>query len=85
MAWYNRNPHVDRAKLLVSYNNHTNEWNIISDHIAPGGVLARSSKKKDLVKEAKKVAKHESVKPSKLIIENKNWSSQKDQRTHRYD
>lgn len=78
-----------RAVLRVSYDSNEQEWKLVSEQnirgVAPGGVVARSSTKKDIVREGRKTAKKKYVRPSKLVIENKNWSSHKDQRTHRYD
>lgn len=84
MGWYNRNQHVDRALLRVSYDSYREYWQVLSEHVAPGGVLSRHDTKKSAVKEARKVAKHRSVKPSKLIVEQKNWSGVEDEKVTEY-
>lgn len=75
-----RRANVDRAIIEVEYDNFREHWQIQSDHVAPGGILAKTETKEDAVDEAVKVAKN--VKPSKLKIWAKTGAKKTDTRMY---
>lgn len=87
MTHYKRNPdpNIERADIYVGYDNHRNHWKVFSNHVQPYGVLSKHDTKKSAVKEARKIAKSDSVRPSRLTVEQKNWSGVQDQEEYNYD
>lgn len=68
-----------RQKLKVYYNNARDKWFIDNG----AAVLKPNSQKKEkVIKQARKEAKKDYIRPSKLVIENKDGSVSM---THKYD